>query len=160
MADRMAAEIQIGGIIQRADLEAFHAACCGQGVGLAWDEAMPDELADFIREIPADEPVILRDNEARYGELDELEEFCREHHLSYRRHSDAKYEWAAQIVWWTPGMEDLGHTESDNDGAVLLPAAEISAALQGGSDAEKLAKVAAALAQHVPADIPPLTIID
>ena len=46
----------------------------------------------------------LTDDQARWGRFEELEEFLEEHRIPYRRRSEAKYEYDAELVEYRPEM--------------------------------------------------------
>ncbi len=112
MADRFPGEIQIGGTLRVADhdpndIDLFLGQCSeqptewgesGQRVALTLDtiSQVIDEDTGFI---------IFRDDQARYGEFEELEELCCRLDLSFDRHSDARYEHDGESTRWRPGME-------------------------------------------------------
>jgi hypothetical protein len=59
---------------------------------------------------------VLNDDQARFGEFPELEEACRTLGLTYRRHSEGKYELDPEVVDWRPGMsEPLVRMGSNDD---------------------------------------------
>lgn len=91
MSDRMWAMIWVWGRLPVSLLDDF----C---------EAALDIDPDAVRHA-SDEglPLELEDEEAPWGEFDELERFCREHGLGYLRHSDAKYEHDACMQWRPSG---------------------------------------------------------
>ncbi len=102
MADYFWGRIEIGGVLRRKDLLQF----C-QAVGAT------DEF-ELLRSVE-DGHVVLDDCEARYGQFEELEDVCREVGLPYVRHSDGKYEFSPEIVFWQPGMEGAYAVITDHD---------------------------------------------
>ena len=100
MADRFPGEIHIGGTLRVADhnpddIDAFLAECSQQPT--EWGEPSQCEevtLSTISQVIDKDTGfIIFRDDQACYGEFEELEELCRELGLSYDRTSDARYEY-------------------------------------------------------------------
>jgi hypothetical protein len=57
--------------------------------------------------------------------FEELEEFCATQEISFDRHSDAKYEWDAENVYFRPGMEEPVGVLSNNDRDDLFPVGRI-----------------------------------
>ena len=107
MSDRFCGRITIGGRLKRADVPEFLAAVADAGGALEWGEAVfvptnEQELLDGL----TDGRLVLRDDQARYGEFTELEEACRTLGLAYRRHSEGKYEYDPEVVDWHPEMTE------------------------------------------------------
>ena len=102
MAEYFWGRIEIGGDLRRTDLPKF----C-EAIG-ARDEF---ELLRYEE----DGHVVCDDCEARYGQFEELEDACREVGLSYIRHSDGKYEFSPEIVFWQPGMSGACGVITDHD---------------------------------------------
>ena len=103
MADHFWGRIQIGGDLRKQDLPRF---CEELG---AVDEF---DLLRFME----DGHIVRDDCEARYGQLEELEDACREIGLPYIRQSDGKYEFSPEIVFWQPSMSGPYHVTTDHDG--------------------------------------------
>ena len=59
------------------------------------------------------------------GECDDVKEFCRAHDLSYIHHIEAKYEYDAEVHFWTPGMKMEIDLESNQEGDVMANATTI-----------------------------------
>lgn len=136
MADRFAGEIHIGGALRVADhdpdeVARFLGECSEQPI--AWGEPSPgrevtlstidqvvDEAAGFI---------IFRDDQARYGEFEELEELCRQLGLPYDRISEARYEHNGELVRWRPGMEEPLVETADQSGKPVILREQLEACL-------------------------------
>ena len=95
MSDRFAAEITIGGDLDEQSLRGLIQAAEMDHAREEWDEGIADE-AHFRRAIAAGEPVNLQDNEACGGTFENLERFCQDHRLPFRRRSSAWYSYEAQ----------------------------------------------------------------
>ncbi len=69
-------------------------------------------------------PLALYDDQARYGEFPELEEFCIANNLTFKRHSSPKYEYEGQIRFFSPdsGEQVIGATD---DGEPYLKLSEL-----------------------------------
>ena len=91
MADRMAAEIWIGGKLPRSLLEEFPIS----DLALDWDETPFDATSEEGILSARDESGLLHfaDCEAAWGEFEELEGWLREHNIPFQRQSSGKYEY-------------------------------------------------------------------
>lgn len=92
MSDRFWGKIKIGGDLKRVDLSKFCDALEVQGA------------LDKLR-LLEDGNVVPEDDEATYGQFEDLEDTCRELGLPYCRCSDGKYGYTPEIVFWQPGMD-------------------------------------------------------
>src|SRR5438876_693106 len=102
MPDCIPATIQIGGKLRRSKLEAF-------------EELLP--AAHNLDEIPLGEVAVYgEDGDASWGKFEELEAFCRENKLTYRRTTDARYEYNGEIVFWKPDLKDPIFEMATQDG--------------------------------------------
>lgn len=119
MSDRLCGCITIGGQLKRADLDAFLAAVTGTGASHEWGEAdfAPANEQELLEGL-TDGRLVLRDDQARFGEFTELEEACRALGLSYQRHSEGKYEFDPEVVDWRPGMSEPLIRMGSNDDEV------------------------------------------
>ena len=117
MADRMAAEIRIGGKVPRSLVDALCAAIRSENAALEWGGGhfAPADAQELMQARDG-EHLCLRDDQAAWGELDELEEFLREHHIAFDRRSEGKYEYDPERVTYRPdrGVEVCLTTESGN----------------------------------------------
>jgi hypothetical protein len=52
---------------------------------------------------------------SNYGLCDNLEEFCKEHTISFIRTCEGKYEYNGTTSYWLPGMKEIVEIESDQD---------------------------------------------
>ena len=107
MADRMAAEIHIGGKIPRSLVPELCRQIVSAGVGLEHGcQNFRPQGADDLRDACANEDegqvLILYDDEARCGEFESLERFLREHQIAYTRRSEGRYEYSPQTVEFRP----------------------------------------------------------
>ena len=110
MSDRMAARIFIGGKIPEILVEPL----CDQIRGVASLEygcepfeprAAEDLMGALEDQGDGVRLLVLYNEEASWGEFQELEEFLREHEIAYTRHSDGKYEYDPCIVEYRPGRD-------------------------------------------------------
>ena len=98
--------------------------------------------------------IIFRDDQARYGEFEELVELCRQLGLSYDRISDARYEHNGESARWRPDMERPLVEDADQSGKPMVHCEcieECLATLRAGRIAEGIK----ALQDLVP-DVAPL----
>ena len=162
MADRFAGEIHIGGTLRVADhdpddIDAFLAECSQQPT--EWGEPSQCEevtLSTISQVIDEDTGfIIFRDDQACYGEFEELEELCRELGLSYDRTSDARYEYDGELVRWRAGMEEPLVEDADKNGKRLIAGEHVEACL-ATLRAGRIAEGIKALQELVP-DVAPLT---
>ena len=136
MADRFPSEIHIGGTLRVIDhdpddIDAFLAECSEQPT--EWCEPSPPGTLtlDTIDKVIDQETglIIFRDDQARYGAFEELEEACRKLGLSYERISEAKYEYDGEVVNWRPGMEQPLVEKADQSGNALIDRERVEACL-------------------------------
>ena len=106
MADRFAAEMWIGGTVTRDVADELADQIRTSDLGTEWGEhnLATIDVNDDIFETCTDLDGTLRvcDAEARFGELEDLEEFCRENKISYDRRSEGKYEYDPELVRYRP----------------------------------------------------------
>jgi hypothetical protein len=106
----MAAEIQIGGKVRRSVAGELCGVIATEGVSLDWGDApfrpaTPEDLL-AARSDDGDGLLLLRlyDHEAAWGELEELEEFLREHEIPFCRYSEGKYEYTPETAGYFPQL--------------------------------------------------------
>jgi hypothetical protein len=122
MADCFPGEIVIGGKVPSVLLEEFLGevastyAFVGGYEGAPFGGRTAEELRGALDE---NGHLRLADPEARFGQFEELEEFCVRHGIPFDRHSDARYEFDAVNVMFRPGMEHPVETASNNAGDAL-----------------------------------------
>ena len=80
MADRVSAQITIGGSLAASALPALIAAIQGEGLSAEYD-GEPFEPGELV----SGEPLTLCSNEVAWGTFNVLEAFCRTHRLAYSR---------------------------------------------------------------------------
>lgn len=90
MSEFMGMSIQIGGTLPRKYYKEFL-------------QALNDNLSETSHEIS--KGVFQANGISNYGECDDLKSFCRDHNLSYIHNSDPKYEYDAEISYWTPELK-------------------------------------------------------
>ena len=111
MADYMAAHIEIGGKLARTKLKELLSLIHELS---AEDYSSSPPNQEYLQTC-ADEnkPLALYDDQARYGEFPELEEFCIANKLTFNRHSSPKYEYEGQIRFYSPDSSEqvIGATD-------------------------------------------------
>ena len=174
MADHMSAYIELGGLLPEDKVRHLAEQIASQG-GPQWGEYYADDEARLEADIrTASSQVrsfVLYDEEAAWGQFDEVESVCRDLDLTYRRHNCAKYEYDASWHWWLPALDEPAYCLSSQDGAALIEADEFRQQLGAASHkALRLTSLDVAieslvanledwLALRKPPDIPPLEII-
>ena len=163
MSSRYAAWIRIGGTVERANAEPLPKAVRDAWAKRDWnaDPFQPDTI-DELREARADSWLWLCDEEARYGEFEDIERACRDLGLSFCRRTEPTCGDDAVLLDWRPDMEEpLVRTGSnDKSDAVLVPEEPVSralAALEAGDAAEAI-RILKNLCPHIP-DLPPFEIV-
>ena len=133
MADRIAAEIWIGGKLPRSLLDEFPVS----DLCLDWDGTRLQSSAEADILAARDEDGLLHfaDTEAAWGEFDELEGWLREHNIPFRRQSDGKYEYSACIVESRPDLKGKQnqdrYTLTTQDGKPVVRSKEIEKIVEG-----------------------------
>jgi hypothetical protein len=98
MSEHLPAEIKIGGKVRRSVAAALCEVIVGEGVALDWGEGRfrPQTVNELLaaRNDDSDDVPLLRlcDDQASWGEFDDLERFLRDNDIAYIRHSDGKYD--------------------------------------------------------------------
>jgi hypothetical protein len=125
MADRMAAEIEIGGTLRHEDVPKLIEAFGCDGVGTTWGVRNAGSMS--IEALVGDTGTIhVMDDEARNGELQHIEAACRQLGLTYIRKSEGKCECAPEIAWWTPGMTEPNTITTNADHEVVISQEQIT----------------------------------
>jgi len=156
MADRFPAQIEIGGPITPDHLQDLFTLARDENCTFNFDESITP-FATFLDHIRKHQTLTLTDAEACYGTMEEIEQFCREHRLTFVRHSDGRYEWNAELAWWSPQTGE-GSCPSDQNRRVLIAVTDIARSLKKGSPARKVARLTKLLAKDTPPTVPPLVV--
>ena len=123
MADHFPGEITIGGKVPADLLEAFlgelNSAEAKVG-GYDGADAAFQSARELREALNNDGHLFLVDDQAQCGMFEDLEAFCVKHGIAFDRHSDAKYEYDAENVYFRPGMKEPESVPSNNDGEALL----------------------------------------
>ena len=131
MADRMAAEIWIGGKLSRSLLDEFPIS----DLRLDWDETPIASTSEDGILSARDESGLLHfaDCEAAWGEFEELEGWLREHGIPFQRQTSGKYEYDPCFVEFRPDLprKPDRYTLTTQNGAPVISREEIEKAMQG-----------------------------
>lgn len=131
MADRLAAEIRIGGKVRRSVAKALCRVVATTGAALEWGEARfhPETIADLLaaRCDSGDGLRLLQlfDDQAAWGQFEELEEFLRKQGIAYCRYSEGKYEYDAETSAFHP-TRGLLEWLTDQDRHAMVRASELT----------------------------------
>lgn len=160
MADYFPAIILIGGTLAGGRVTDLFEGAIEDGVTTLDDGPIGDE-AEFRALIDGSGPLGLLNADAPYGKLPALEAVCRELGLTFRRESDARYEFEAEIVSWAPGMKQPRRTAGSQDGTAMIPVETIRKLLDAPatSTTDTVARIRATLAGHEPVEVPPLVLV-
>lgn len=162
MSERMSAWIAIGGSVPRALVPELCGAISQQQLSRDWGDDIfePEDEDDLTDALNHKGYLFLCDDEARWGQFDELEKFLRQHGIAYDRHSSAKYEYDAQLDQFRPGLGILNDLASE-DGRPLVDREEVEKirdALRAGKVEEALA-LAEELCPEI-SELPPFQLTD
>jgi hypothetical protein len=116
MADRMAAAIEIGGKITKElldELIALASECWAED----WSSAANTKY--LMEAIKDKKSLVLTDPEIAWGEFTDIEEFCKEHGLHFKRHTCPMFEYEGELQCYNPekGLQTIGATA---DGTVYF----------------------------------------
>ena len=129
MADRMAAEIWIGGKLPRSLLDEFPI----DDLRVDWDENPVDRTSEeMLLAGREDDYLHFCDCEAAYGEFQELEGWLREHNIPFQRQSSGKYEYDPCFMEFRPDLPGTPdrNTLTTQEGAPVICHEEIAKAMQ------------------------------
>jgi len=122
MSDRFGVEIQIGGQLPLEKVQDLIDAINSEGMGLDWGEC-PIRLKkkeDLINCLASKEsPIILVDDERAWGDIDGLEETCRNLKLNFKTFVEPKYEYNGELRYFSTetGLIELS---ADVDGRPIV----------------------------------------
>ncbi len=122
MADYMAAHIEIGCKLARCKSNELLSLIEALSAEDYWSSPSNQEYLQKCAD--ENKPLALYDDQARYGEFPELEEFCIANNLTFNRKSSPKYEYEGQIRFFSPdsGEQVIGATD---DGEPYLKLSEL-----------------------------------
>ena len=146
MADRVSASIALGGGVTAAQLAELTQLINDEGLSTEWD----GEPFDPSQLTPG-EPLQLHAYEVAWGTFEELEAWCREHHVPYVRWSGGYgCEWGAERVVFDCAGDPRSYDADENDRIFV-----------DRSTVERLGSVEAILAHFDSAGfaLPPLVVV-
>ena len=160
MSDRFPAEITIGGMIPRRLLDELAGMIASEGVSLDWQYALDTAAVRAAIETSASKGQTVRftDDEACYGQFEELENWLTSHGIDFDRHGDARYEYNGENAYGR-GRKRPVIVNADQSGKDLVSAEEIRKVLASQAPAnQKLAQIAKLTA--VPPALTPIVLTD
>lgn len=99
MADYFPCKIEIGGKLNPSQVEKIVEICRNSGGRLGWGESAPT-VEEIIQAIEVDEELIISDDQARYGQMEDLESYLTEEKIPFIEQSDGRYEFDAMKTWF------------------------------------------------------------
>ena len=155
MADYYWGEIEIGGPVRRRLVKKLLGAIGDQmDRGREGVEFTATDPASLLEQLdPSTGYLHLTDEQARYGQFEELEEFLQNHGIAFDRRSFGKYEFTPEEVRFRPGMKRPAvrlMTHDDKPVADWLEVDEARQLLQAGKAKAALAKLRKVLGPDVP----------
>jgi len=155
MADYFPGEIHIGGPIPRRLLNRLIAAIVAEGVSLDNYGDRPAIQESLVKAFEAGDVVRLYDEEACYGQFEELEGFLARHRIHFNRHSDSRHEFNAENVYYRGGKRPIVLFATE-EGCPLLPCDEVTAVLDHAA-LDDAAKLRALRRKAAPPEMRPIT---
>ena len=160
MSDRFPAEITMGGSIPRRLLDELAGMIASEGISLDWQYALDQAGVRAAIETAAakGETVRFTDDEACYGQFDDLENWLTSHGIDFDRHGDARYEYDGENAHGR-GRKRPVIVNADQSGKELVSAEEVRKVLASQAPADrKLARIAKLTA--VPPALTPIVLTD
>jgi len=120
MSDRFSVEIQIGGQLPVAKIQDLIDAINSERMSLEWGDAeISFKNENDLMENFEGSQIILMDDERAWGDIDGLEETCRNLKLTFRTFVEPKYEYNGELRYWSPetGLIELS---ADVDGKPII----------------------------------------
>ena len=165
MADRMAAEIWIGGKLLRSLLDEFPIA----ELRLDWDLTPFDSTSGegIMNARDNDGLLHFADPEIAWGEFSQFENWLRQHKMPFRRQSGAKYDFLPELVEYRPDLGEEIQTIATETGEPLIPKSKLAPILEEmeqlrrsdrplSEQVEAWKRLSTELAKRVPPTLPPL----
>ena len=160
MSDRFPGEITIGGMIHRRLLDELAGMIASEGVSIDWQYTIDKAavLAAIEAAAARGETVRFTDDEACYGQFEDLENWLTSHGIDIDRHSDARYEYDGENAHGRGRKRPvvMSSDQSNND---LVSAAEVRKILTTRASPDRnLARIAKLTA--VPPALTPIVLTD
>ena len=160
MSDHFPGEITIGGIIPRRLLDELAGMIASEGVSIDWQYALDKAAVRKAIDAAAEhgETVRFTDDEACYGQFEDLENWLTSHGIDFDRHSDARYEHDGENAHGR-GRKRPVVMKSDQSGQDMADADEVRKILTNEAPPDgKLARIAKLVA--VPPALAPIVLTD
>ena len=160
MSDRFPAEITIGGNIPRRLLDKLAGMIASEGVSIDWQYALDEAAVRAAIEASASKGQTVRftDDQASFGQFEDLENWLTGHGIDFDRHSDARYEYDGENAYGRDRKRPvvMNSDQSNND---LVSAAEVRKVLASQAPPDgKLAQIARLVA--APPALTPIVLTD
>jgi len=160
MSDRFPGEITIGGMIHRRLLDELAGMIASEGVSIDWQYTIDKAavLAAIEAAAARGETVRFTDDEACYGQFENLENWLTSHGIDFDRHSDARYEYDGENAHGRGRKRPvvMSSDQSNND---LVSAEEVRKILTTRASPDRnLARIARLVA--VPPALTPIVLTD
>ena len=129
MGEHFPAKIDIGGKIPAELLPELTQLAVADGLAVDWGGEPITEVEDLLRAVDDDNCLTLYDEQASYGEFDDLETFLRNNDIPYDRASDPHFEYGGCIVMFRPGMKAPRYFPQQ-DGWIMVKVADLEPLLK------------------------------
>lgn len=132
MADRMCAEIWIGGPVPAKLGPALVRAIRQEDMSLDWGDALfvPKTVQDLDKAKDDEGYLHFTDVEASYGQFGDLEAFLVKHGIPFHRRSEGKYEHNPEVVFYLPKFQGPISWHATQNGEMLVELEEVKKALR------------------------------
>ena len=146
MAELFSGEIYIGGKIPRSKLPGLIQAINKQQCCWDWGDStieLGDEIEPAITELlkriedTGQELLWLCDDDARYGELEIIENFCLKNDIGFRRFSEGCGDYSPEIAEFRPEWEGVDDYVTDSNGNPMIPGTDVKLLLDALDSAEE-----------------------
>jgi len=160
MSDHFPAEITIGGNVPRRLLDDLASVIASEGVSLDWQYGLDEAGVREAIEAAAAKGQTVRftDDEACYGQFEDLESWLTSHGIDFDRHSDARYEYDGENAYGR-GRRRPVIVNADQSGNPQVGAEEVRKVLDSQASADrKLARIVKLVA--IPPALRPIVLTD
>lgn len=132
MADRMCAEIWIGGRVPAKLGPALVKAIREEDMSLDWgNSAFVPQTVEDLDQAKDDEGYLhFCDVDASYGQFGDLEAFLVTHKIPFERRSEGKYEHSPEVVQYLPKYKGPISWYATQNGEMLVEREEVAKALR------------------------------
>jgi hypothetical protein len=146
MSERISAYIEIAGALTARTRDALAEVILAEGAGPEWGDHFSNiaEVLDAIAEAAAANiALMLYDDQANYGCFEDLEQFCKDEKLPFRRTCDARYEYNGEIVYFDGTF--IIEMDGDQHGEITMSLSDVKKAVESGELEATLARYEATL---------------